>query len=267
MVFLSALLHLEVTAVPTTAPTQPKVMVVCMAQEPQTLYTFSENALVKSAVLEAVYDWGFDARGYSYQPNGIVKLPNLDDGDASIADVEVGVGDTVYNLATDEVVTITPTTTVTIAKADGSSSEVNFAETPTAMAAQMTVSWTLVDGLTWEDGEPVTTDDIMFAYEVGSSPDSPNSKYNYERTTSYTAVDDKTWTWVSLPGYTTGTYFVDMIIYPLPRHLLGSMTPAEMLEDEGVNRDPLAFGPLVDLDERPLPSGNPGGAIFFILMA
>ena len=238
----------EVTAVPTTAPTEPKVMVVCMAQEPQTLYTLSEAALVKTAVLEAVYDWGVDARGYSYQAVGLTKLPSLDDGDASIVDVEVGVGDTVYDLATDLVVTIEPTTTVTIAKADGTNSVVDFAATPTTMAAQMTVSWTLVDGITWEDGEAVTTDDIMFAWEVASSPDSPNTKYTIERTTSYTAVDDKTWTWVSLPGYTTGTYFVDAIVNPLPRHTLGTMTPAEMLEDETVNRDPLAFGPFM-IDE------------------
>ncbi len=238
----------EVTAVPTTAPTQPKVMVVCMAQEPQTLYTLSEAALVKTAVLEAVYDWGVDARGYSYQPVGLTKLPSLDDGDASIVDVEVGVGDSVYDLATDLVVTIEPTTTVTLATADGANSVVDFAATPTTMAAQMTVSWTLVDGITWEDGEPVTTDDILFAWEVASSPDSPNSKYTIERTTSYTAADDKTWTWVSLPGYTTGTYFLDGVINPLPRHTLGAMTPAEMLEDETVNRDPLSFGPFM-IDE------------------
>ncbi|MCC7358241.1 MAG: peptide ABC transporter substrate-binding protein [Anaerolineales bacterium] len=235
--------EVEVTAVPTVAPTEPKVMVVCMAQEPQTLYTLSEAALVKSAVLEAVYDWGVDTRGYSYQPVGLTKLPSLDDGDASIADVEVGIGDAVYNVATDEVVTLTPTSTVTLSRADGSSDDVDFSQTTTAMAAQMTVSWTLVDGITWEDGEPVTTDDIMFAWEVASSPDSPNSKYVIDRTTSYTAVDDKTWTWVSLPGYTSGTYFLDAVNRPLPRHQLGSMTPAQMLEDEGVNRDPLAYGP------------------------
>ena len=96
----------EVTAVPTPAPTEPKVMVVCMAQEPQTLYTLSEAALVKSAVLEAVYDWGVDARSYSYQPVGIVELPSFDNALATQTEVEVGVGDTVYDAATDAVVTL-----------------------------------------------------------------------------------------------------------------------------------------------------------------
>ena len=58
-------------------------------------------------------------------------------------------------------------------------------------------------------------------------------------------MDDKTWTWVGLPGYTTGAYFLEAIVNPLPRHTLGALTPAEMLADETVNRDPLAFGPFV----------------------
>src|SRR3990172_3482898 len=64
-----------VTATPVPVPTEPKVFVVCMAQEPQTLYTLSESALVKSAVLEAVYDWGVDTRGYQYQNVGLVNVP------------------------------------------------------------------------------------------------------------------------------------------------------------------------------------------------
>lgn len=237
-----------VTAVPTDAPTEPKVMVVCMAQEPQTLYTLSEAALVKTAVLEAVYDWGIDTRSYGYQAVGIKELPSFDNDLATQAEVEVGVGDTVYDAATDGVVTIEATSTVTLNQLDGSQKAVDFATESTATAVQLTVNWTLADGITWEDGTPVTTDDILFAWSVASSPDSPNAKYTIERTASYTAVDKATWTWVSLPGFTTGTYFLDAIINPLPKHIYGEggsrpLSPAEMLEDEEVNRDPLSFGP------------------------
>jgi len=239
---------LVVTAVPTTAPTEPKVMVVCMAQEPQTLYTLSEAALVKTAVLEAVYDWGVDARSYDYQPVGIKELPSFDNGLATQAEVDVTIGDKVYDISTDEVVTVEATSTVTIAQLDGSTKVVDFATEATAKAIQLSVTWSLVEGITWEDGTPVTTDDILFAWSVASSPDSPNTKYTIDRTTSYTAADKATWTWVSLPGYSTGTYFLDAIINPLPKHIYGEggsnpLSPAEMLEDESVNRDPLAFGP------------------------
>jgi peptide/nickel transport system substrate-binding protein len=191
-----------------------------------------------------VYDWGIDTRGYDYQAVGIAELPSFDNNLAKQESVSVADGDLVYDAATDEVVPLAAG--VTLNQADGS--QIVYDGSGQAEAAQMTVTWSLVDGLTWEDGEPVTTDDILFAWEVASSPDSPNSKYTIDRTASYTASDEKTWTWVSLPGYTTGTYFGDAIITPLPKHLYGNggsspLSPAEMLEDESVNRDPLAFGP------------------------
>ena len=228
----------------TPVPTEPKVMVVCMAQEPQTLYTMSEGALVKSAVLEAVYDWGIDTRGYDYQAVGIAELPSFDNGLAKKEEITVKEGDSVYDVATDEVVPLAAG--VTLAQVEGD--PVVYEGGGEAKTVQMTVSWTLVDGVTWEDGEPVTTDDILFAWDVASSPDTPASKYTIERTASYTAQDDKTWTWVSLPGYTSGTYFLDPVVNPLPKHVFGEggsrpLTPAEMLEDAEVNRDPLSFGP------------------------
>lgn len=231
-----------------TKETNPKVMVVCMAQEPSTLYTWSESALVKSAVLEAVYDFGVDTRSYQYQPVGLTSVPSFDAGDAVQMEVEVKAGDKVYDAATDEVVTIGATTTVTLNQLDGSQKVVDFSTETSAKAVQLAVTWTLVDGMTWEDGTPVTTADILFAWEVGSSPDSPNSKYTIDRTISYEAKDDKSWTWTSLPGFTTGTYFLDAIVTPLPKHVYGEggtnpLTPAQMLEDEAINRDPLAFGP------------------------
>lgn len=236
---------------PTDAPAGPKVMVVCMAQEPATLYTLSESALVKTAVLEAVYDWGVDQRTYDYQAVGLKKLPNFDDGDATKTEVAVKVGDKVYDAATDAVVTIEATSTVTLNQLEGDPMVVDFSkpeEAEGAKAIQLAVTWALADGLTWEDGTPVTTADVLFAWEVASSPDSPNVKYTIDRTASLEAVDEMSWTWTSLPGFTTGTYFLDALVNPLPSHIYGKegsspMTPAQMLEDEAVNRDPLAFGP------------------------
>jgi peptide/nickel transport system substrate-binding protein len=234
-----------VTATPEPEPVEPKVMVVCMAQEPQTLYTLSESALVKSAVLEAVYDWGVDTRGYQYQNVGIAELPSFDNGLAVKSEVEVKDGDMVYDAATDEVVPLAAGVTLNQAEGDA---VVYDGTAGSAKTVQLSVTWSLVDGITWEDGTPVTTDDILFAWEVASSPDTPSSKYTIDRSASYTASDEKTWTWVSLPGFTTGTYFLDAIINPLPKHVYGEggsnpLTPAQMLEDESVNRDPLAFGP------------------------
>jgi peptide/nickel transport system substrate-binding protein len=235
-----------VTDVP-TQPAAPKTFVVCMAQEPADLNVFTDTALVKAAVLEAVYGWGLDTRSYTYQAEGLEKVPSFSDGDAQTIEIEVTIGDTVYDAATDNVVTIAADAKISLNQADGSILVVDFAVTPTAKTVKQSVTWKLMDGLVWEDGTPVTTDDVLFAWSIASSPDSPIGKYTIERTESFTASDDKTFTWVSMPGYTSGTYFFDALINPMPKHIYGEggsrpLTVAEMMTDEEFNRRPTAFG-------------------------
>ena len=238
----------DATEVPTEPPA-PKTFVACMSQEPADLNQFSDSALVKSAVLEAVVEnIGMDSRSYTYQAVWVQKVPSYADGDAVLLNVEVQAGDRVYDAVTDNVVTIAADSKISLVGEDGKIVLVDFAATPTFTTVQQSVTWKLVDGMTWEDGTPVTSDDELFAFEIALSADSPIAKYNYERTESFTTPDAQSFTWVSLPGYTTGTYFYDMLLAPTPRHIYGAngstpMTVAEMMVDETFNRRPLSFGP------------------------
>lgn len=236
-------------AAPSTeaAPAEPKVMVACLAQEPSTLYNYSESALVKTFVLEALYDGTFDQRTYDYQ--GVLYDLSTFDDTAEKNTVEVGVGDVVYDGAQDAVVTLEVGTVISLNQAEGDPIEVTVEEGKKYPTIQIVTAFTLADGATWEDGTPVTTKDVQFSYDVGASPDTPSSKYFYEtQTQKIEIVDDSTYKYYYMPSYTSGTYFVDGMITPLPAHVYGEggsspMTPAEMLADESVNRDPLAFGP------------------------
>lgn len=230
----------EVTPVP--APIE-QTMVVCMAQEPQTLYSFSEAALVKTAVLEAVYDGTIDTRTYGYQAVAFTAVPKFGAGDADQVEVTVKDGDTVYDVATDSVVPLAAG--VTLNQLDGSTL-VYDGTGGEAKTIQQWAQWTQNAGMTWEDGTPVTSADAEFAFAVAGSPDTPSSKYTIERTASYEAVDELTVKWTGLPGYTDGTFFLNHWGF-LPAHVYGEggsnpLTPAQMLEDEAVNRDPLAYG-------------------------
>ena len=234
---------------PTTppAPAEPKVMVACLAQEPQTLYTYSEAALVKTFVLDAIYDGLFDARTYDYQPV-LYNLSKFDDG-AEQNTLQVGVGDTVYDPALDEAVVLEAGMTISLNQVEGDPVEVTVEEGKTYPVVQIVTSHTIAAGATWEDGTPVTTDDVIFSSEVAKSPDTPTSKYFWEtQTQKVEVVDESTYRYFFMPNYTSGTYFVDGMIQPLPKHVYGEggsrpLSPAEMLADEEVNRDPLAFGP------------------------
>ncbi|NWG33680.1 MAG: peptide ABC transporter substrate-binding protein [Chloroflexi bacterium] len=229
------------------APPEPKVMVACLAQEPQTLYAFSEAALVKTFVLDALYDSLFDQRTYEYQPV-LYNLSKFDDT-AEKTTIEVGVGDTVYDPAQDAAVVLEAGMTISMNQAEGDPVEVTVEDGKKYPIVQIITQHTIAAGATWEDGTPVTTDDVLFSAEVAKSPDTPTSKYFWEtQTQKIEVVDASTYKYYFMPGYTSGTYFVDGMIQPLPKHVYGEggsrpLTPAEMLADEEVNRDPLAYGP------------------------
>ena len=57
------------------------------------------------------------------------------------------------------------------------------------------LTYTIRPDATWGDGVPVTTDDVLFTYEVGSHPQSGISNAElYRRITAIDVVDDKTFT-------------------------------------------------------------------------
>lgn len=232
-----------------TAQPEPKTFVVCMSQEPADLNQFSDTALAKAAVLEAVVEnVGMDTRSYTYQAVWVQKVPSYTDGDAVVFPVEVNVGDLVYDASADAILTIAADSKVNLLGADGQITLVDFASTPTFTTVKQSVTWKLIDGMTWEDGTPVTSDDMLFTFEIADSPDSAIAKYNYEHTESFTTPDDQTFTWVTIPGYTSGTYYFDMLLAPTPRHVYGAngshpLTVAEMMTDETFNRQPMSFGP------------------------
>jgi len=218
-------------------------MVICMAQEPNTLL-WSESALVTGAVLEAVVEPLIDGGGYGYQANLVEKLPSFDDGDATIEEVTLEEGDKFYDVATDAVMTLTAgmTETFSLNQLEGDPVVHEGWDGSTELTTvQITAQWTLVEGLTWEDGTPVTADDSVYGFEVLMDPNWTQPKYTGERTESYTALDERTVQRVLLPGFVDSTYYIN-VHDPKPRHIYGEMTVAELQEDEAANRDPVGYG-------------------------
>jgi peptide/nickel transport system substrate-binding protein len=207
----------ERVVTPTPRPSGPKILVVGQAQEPDTLYWYGGSMLAARHVQHALFDGPYDNRGYDYQAIIMEKMPSVDDGDAVIETVTIEAGD-------------------------------NYVEAGAIMTAteemeleRLVVTWQLKEGILWEDGEPLTADDVIFSHELACHPDTPVSKYLCDRTTSYEAPDDLTVVWTGLPGYMDATYFANFRM-PMPEHVLGDMAPADILTSD-YSRSPLSFGP------------------------
>ena len=234
-------------APPTPTPLPPKPLTVCLGAEPTSLFLYGDDSLAATAVRHALYENLYTTLNYDYQPQGLQKLPSLDEGDARIGLVEVNEGDLIVNSA-GNVVFLVPG--VQFVRGDGEF--ITFDRSLTAEDAepllmqQMTVDFTF-QPMTWSDGTPVTAADSVFSYEIAAATELANVQRKIERTASYEADGDLTATWVGLPGFLDPEYFTN-VWTPLPQHQLGDFTAAELLAEDSAAPQPLSSGPFV-LDE------------------
>ncbi len=231
------------TVIPATPePTIPpeRTLVVCLGQEPQSLYLYGGASRSMWSVLEAVYDGPFDTLGYSAQPVILEKMPSLADGDVTITPVTVRAGDEVVD-ADGNLATLSQGTRVLPAGCSGPGCAVAYDGASEISLDQMSVTFRIRPGVTWSDGAPVTAGDSVFSYTIAASDDTPVSKRLSDRTASYTATDDSTVQWTGKPGFRNSRYFTAFWL-PLPRHALGSLSPAELLTNADAAEKPLGWG-------------------------
>jgi peptide/nickel transport system substrate-binding protein len=233
----------EVPAEVETEPL-PDTLVICLGQEPETLYIYGGNMLASSQVQEAVYDGPIDNRSFGYQATILEKIPSLADGDSVINVVTASEGDSVV-VGGDPVI-LEAGMTLRPAGCNADNCAITF-EGGSIDLDQMVVTFSLLPGLMWSDGAALTAQDSIYAHNLANDPDTPASKYVGERSTSYEALDDTTIVWTGLPGYIDSTYFTNFWA-PLPEHAWGQFTALELLEAEEAARTPLGWGAYV-IDE------------------
>jgi peptide/nickel transport system substrate-binding protein len=239
------------TAHPTGQPTEipPKELTICQAEEPNTLFIYGRPSRGARNVLEAIYDGPIDTPAYQFVPTILEKLPSLSDGDVAVQVVEVKEGDRVIDVRNEWTVVLQSGVDVV----DSSGGEVTFTGEAITMT-QLVVTFTLRADVTWEDGDPLTADDSVYAFELadalGNLP--PHDKLLLDRTLSYKAVGGCTVVWTSVPGYRNTFYlygspsqnvYVQNFYHPLPRHSLGTIGADQMLDSEIVRHRPMGWGP------------------------
>ncbi len=229
------------TATATGVP--PRHLTVCLGQEPVSLYPVNNTSPVAKSVLSAIYDGPIDTNSYGYQPVILEQLPSIGNGDAQLFPASVSIGDEVVD-ASGTPVTLAVGIKIRPAGCRDDACSVQYDGTSALQMDALQVTFRLLPGLTWSDGEPLTAEDSVFAYQVAADMATSGSKYLVERTKSYVAVDTTTVQWWGKPGFIDPTYMTNFWS-PLPKHAWSQIPVDQLAESDQSARAPLGWGAYV----------------------
>lgn len=246
----------DVTPTPSEAPifiptavSEPRMLTVCLGEEPNTLYPFGGPNAAARSILAAVNDGPIDMIGYEYQSVILTQLPSLENGDAEIVRTPIPAGGQIVD-ADGNLVLLKEGIRVRPAECRGDDCVITYDGTTALEMDQMVVTFRLRKDLTWADGTPLTADDSIYAFELASDPSAVANTYLIERTQTYEAADAYTIQWWGKPGFIEPAYFTNFWP-PAPKHLW-SQFPADQLSTIDIaSRSPLGWGPYMIQDWVP----------------
>lgn len=232
-------------------------IVIGFSQEPTTLFTPVESAASVSMASDLVSFRAFTKYGYDYQPVALTQLPTIDNGGATLEVVDVTEGDMVWTVD-GEAAELAPG--VEVVNADGES--VTYESGDTVQMNQLQVTFEYVEGLAWEDGEPVKQEDFELAAKIRCDPESKVVSLRVcESREGIEFASDTEYTITYLPGALWPEYFIYTAAHnefgnqeAYPAHMVIT-TPGEY-EGKTLAEVPAEdWSTLPEIAERPLSSG------------
>jgi peptide/nickel transport system substrate-binding protein len=221
----------------------PKLLNVCVLGEPDSLYLYGGSGIDATRhVIEALYDGPVDYVDYSMQPVILESLPSFAEGDLVTRTLRANTGDVVVDTE-GQVRELAAGVRVRPAGCYSDECAVAFYGDYLLME-QLQATFTVREGVTWSDGEPVTAEDSVFAYQVALDPATPVGGYVAERTAGYVALGERRVRWTGVRGYYTSTVATSFFA-PLPKHQLEDYSAEELLQIEETRRNPLTWGPYI----------------------
>lgn len=224
--------------------TDGDTIVLGFTQEPATMWTLIESAAVQRTAVNLISIAASTQYSYDYQATGLKELPTVESGAAKNEDVEVKEGDTVWSTAGEAVPLAAG---VEIVNAAG---ETVTYESGTVTMKQLTATYTWVDGIKWEDGEPLKAADFELGYKIDCDPESGNTSLTYcQSIATFTADSDTSQTITFLPGVQWPTYFSSPGISAYPSHQV--LSDGRTLADVPAKE----WSTLPEIVEKPLSNG------------
>ena len=231
---------------PTPSPTPPRLLSICLVNEPRSLFLYDAVSNSEKTVLQAIYDGPIDIKDFTALPVILQKMPSLADGDALFQSVSVNKGDLILdgngNLTNlDEGALYRPSECSTY-----TCTQTYSGDNPVQMD-QLVVRFKLLPGLQWSDGAPLTAADSVYSFEVARSLSPAALPEQVSHTSAYKALDDLTVEWMGVPGFVDGLYQAKFFS-PLLQHVWATIPVNELATNEVSSKKPIGWGAYV-IDE------------------
>lgn len=230
----------QVPPTPTLTPEPPKVLNVCLAEDPGNLFRFAgSDSLAKQSVFSALYDsFSLFETLPAYASNLAVKTAvdvkpgmNVLDGNGEV--VVLKEGSLVQPVVDGQLAEPTAWTT----------------SAPSQMM-QVRIEYKIATGLQWSDGSPVTSADFLLSYKVASDLRNPQNIWLLDRTASLEQIDLATLVWTGIPGFVP-VDLADLVFSPLPFTQFSEMTPTEIASSATATETPIGWGAYRIADRNP----------------
>ncbi|HEU5100920.1 MAG TPA: peptide ABC transporter substrate-binding protein [Roseiflexaceae bacterium] len=207
-------------AVAAAAAARDNTWAIGLLDQPRDLYPYAQDApsqRIAAPLNELLFPSPVLALNYTYTSTGVLeRIPSLENGDAQLGKTDVYL---------DAANNITTTVTEVITQVD-----------------QLVVTFHWNPRLSWSDGQPLTADDSVFAYELAkAAPPNDEARDRLAQLVAYERVDDHTTRATLRPDLITPSFFLTYWT-PLPRHLLKDVDPAKVRESDFA-RKPIGYGP------------------------
>ena len=229
---------------PTLTPEPPKVLTVCLGEDPGSLFRYEgRETLAKQSVFAALYDM-----------NALFETqPTYANDQAVKTAVDVKPGMSVLDVQGE--VTILKEGSVIHPVIDGSlGDQAAWTASAPLQMMQVRLEYKIAPGLMWSDGSPVTSADFLFSFEVANELRNPQDLWLLDRTSSLEQIDLTTLVWTGIPGFVP-VDLIELVFPPLPITQFSEMTPSEIASSAAANDNPIGWG-AYRISER-----TPGSAI------
>jgi len=232
-----------VIATPTPEPVEPRLLSICIGNEPESLYFYGNHSGAEFNIFQAIYDGPIDLRGYAASPVILDELPTQANGGARIESTQVNPGELIVDAAgkwvnLEEGVQYFP----------GGCTSLDCAQTysgkdPVTMDS-LVLTFKLLPGILWSDGTSLTASDSVYSFELARSVYPAYYPEVVALTRQYQALDDLTIQWTGVPGAYGGPYEA-RFFSPLPRQAWSGLSTDDLPTAEISSRKPMGWGPYI----------------------